>query len=190
MPLKRPTAAAVRVCLVAVLPLFAPLVATAQQKSKYDPNRPVELLAADPKIQALLPAPLSSCDKFNINDTVERLQEALKIADSGGLIRDRALVEASLASVYLGQAKIELAFMTFQRALQDAIDSKNGVLEADILISLASEAQLKGNNPQATDLISRALSISEKNGSVYEKARALGELGRLKLLMGKSDDAV
>jgi len=48
---------------------------------------------------------------------------------------------------------------------------------------------MKGNNQKALDLVSRALTISERNSSLYEKARALGEIGRLKLLMGKTSEA-
>ena len=48
---------------------------------------------------------------------------------------------------------------------------------------------MKGNNQKALELISRSLAISEQNASLYEKARALGELGRLKLLMGKTSEA-
>lgn len=189
MPPKPQTSAILRVYVVLVFSFFSPFVA-AQDKSKSDANRPVELVFVDPRIRALLTEPSSYCDQFNINDKVKQLQEALKIADSGGLIRDRALVEASLAAAYISQAKIEIAFTTFQKALQDAIDSKNGVLEADILIALASEAQLKSNPSQAMELISRALSISEKNGSLYEKSRALGELGKMKLLQGKTEEGV
>ena len=112
----------------------------------------------------------------------------MKLADDRGLIRDRGLVEASLASAYIYQAKLDLAFKTFQKALQDAIDSKNAVLEADILLALASEAQLKGNRARAIELVSRALSISEKNASLYEKARSLGEFGKLNLSQGKTDE--
>jgi len=189
MPLNPLTSPFASICLAAVLSILLPSAATAQEKPKYDPNKPLELLALDPEIRAMLEEPRASCDQFNIRDTITKIQKALQIADDRGLIRDRALVEATLASAHIGEAKIELAFTTFQRALQDAIDSKNAVLEADILISLASEAQLKGNTLQATDLISRALSISEKSGSLYEKSRALGELGRMKLLLGKSDEA-
>jgi len=176
------------VSLLTAYVLLFPLLVNGQGNSKYDANKPAELMAVDPQIRALIPKPLSSCDKFNVNDTVDRLQEALKIADNRGLVRDRALVEASLASTYVSQAKIELAFATFQKALQDAIDSKNGVLEADLLIALASEAQLKGNRQQAVELISRALSISEKNESLYEKSHALGELGEMMLAQGKTDE--
>jgi len=104
-------------------------------------------------------------------------------------MRDRALAETELASALVGEGKLEMAFVAFQKALQDSIDTKNEVLEADILLSLASEAQMKGNNQKALDLVSRALTISERNSSLYEKARALGEIGRLKLLMGKTSEA-
>lgn len=174
--------------LVTAYVLLFPVLVNGQGNSKYEENKPPELIAVDPQIRALIADALSSCDKSNVNDNVDRLQEALKVADSRGLVRDRAIVEASLASTYVSQAKLELAFATFQKALQDALDSKNGVLEADILIVLALEAQVKGNIQQATELISRALNISEKNESLYEKSHALGELGKMMLLQGKADE--
>src|SRR5208282_3605574 len=188
MPPKSQASAISRVLLFAVCCLFAPQVIAAQDKAKYDPNRPVEFLAVDSEVQTLLDSSRSSCGQPNIDDTIDRLQKALRIADSRGLVHDRALVEAILASTYVGQGNLELAFKTFQRALQDASDSRNGVLEADILIALAFEAQGRGNTPQALDLVSRALSTAEKSGSLYEKARALGELGKLKLFQGKTDE--
>ena len=39
------------------------------------------------------------------------------------------------------------------------------------------------------DLISKALSISEHEGSLYEKSHALGELGIMMLMQGKMDEA-
>lgn len=99
------------------------------------------------------------------------------------------VLQTVLGSALIGEGKFDLAFLAFQKALQDSIDIKNEVLEADILLSLASEAQIKGNNQKALDLVSRALTISERNANLYEKARGLGELGRLKLLMGKTSEA-
>ena len=99
------------------------------------------------------------------------------------------MAEAMLASAYIGRGELELAFTTFQRALQDAGDAQNQVLESDILISLAAQPQLKGSTAESMELIARALSLSEKSGSYYEKARALGELGRTKLYLGKVDEA-
>jgi len=157
-------------CFGAAISLLCPRAASSQEKSKYDSNWPSELLAVDPEIRALLDEPRASCDRVNINDTIAKIEKALKIADDRGLIRDRGLIEASLASAYIYQAKLDLAFTTFQRALQDAIDSKNPVLEADVLISLAAEAQVKGNSTQAMELVSKALSISEKM-RVYTRRR-------------------
>ena len=175
--------------LLFVCVLLVPQLVIGQEKSTHGANRPVELVAIDPQIRALLADALSSCSQLSINDRIDRLHDALKIADSSGLIRDRALVEANLASAFVSDAKIELAFTTFQRALQDAVDSKNGVLEAEILIALGSEAKVKGNTRQAVDLISKALSISEREGSLYEKSHALGELGIMMLMQGKNEEA-
>ena len=81
------------------------------------------------------------------------------------------------------------SFLLFQKALQDSIGSKRPVLQADILVSLSSEAQMKGNTQGAIDLIHQALYLSERSGNLYGKARALGELGKLELQSGKNDEA-
>jgi len=167
--------------------LITPIISAGQINPRNAVWKPPELLASDSEIRGLLAEPETCLQPMS--DRVDKFQEALKLAESRGLLRDRALVQANLASAYIGLAQIELAFSTFQKALQDSIDSKNGVLEADILISLASEAQMRGDTPHGVDLISRALDISETSGSRYEKARALGELGRLRLLLGKTDEA-
>ena len=183
------SSALARICLAFVFCLVGSLPAAAQDIPTDNASRPIELSAGDPEVRTLLDQLNSSCDRFSSNDFVDRLRKALEITERRELIHDRALIEASLAGAYIGQAKIELGFTTFQKALQDAIDSNNGVLEADIVIALAAEAQMKGNIPQAMDLILRALSISEKSGSLYEKAHALGELGKLKLTQGKTEEA-
>ena len=87
------------------------------------------------------------------------------------------------------QGNTEQAFLLFQKALQDSIDSKRPVLQADILVSLSSKAQMKGNTQEAIDLIHQALYLSERSGNLYGKARALGELGKLELQSGKNDEA-
>jgi CHAT domain-containing protein/uncharacterized protein HemY len=183
-----PVAAIVTFFLCFFLPLAPSLGAQTQPKAAA--WRPQELQAADPEIRSLLDQTSGTCQRSDPTEMVERVQKAIHIAEVRGLIRDRALAEATLASAYIGQAKIELAFATFQKALQDAIDSKNTVLETDILIVLASEAQLKGNTDHAADLLLRAKNLAESNGSLYEKARALGELGKLRLAQGKTDEGV
>jgi len=113
----------------------------------------------------------------------------VSLADKRGLVGDRALAEAFLASAQIGRGDLDLGFTTARKALQDSIDAKNEVLEADILLSLAGDAQIKGRSLDAVDLVSQALKIAEKAGSLYEKARALGELGKLQLGQGKTSEA-
>ena len=179
------------VCLLFFFLLCLPLSAGSQNNAPSpNPAIPAELTATDPEIRALLNYGNSSCKSLDADKWMQNIQRALQIADSRGLVGDRAIAGATLASVLVSEGKIEMAFLAFQRALQDSIDAKNEVLEADILISLASEAEMKGNNQQALELVARALRLTERSASLYEKARALGEFGRLKLLVGKTDEAV
>jgi hypothetical protein len=128
MPRRAKLAFARTASFLSVCILLSAHIAFGQDKSMNGATKPVDLVAIDPQIRALLADALSSCSQSSISDRIDRLQEALKIADSRELIRDRALVEANLASAFVSDAKIELAFTTFQRALQDAVESKNGVL--------------------------------------------------------------
>jgi CHAT domain-containing protein/tetratricopeptide (TPR) repeat protein len=147
-----------------------------------------ELTATDPDIRALLSPVDGSCKQQNPDESLDRLKKALRAFDGRGLVGDRALVEAALGSVLTGQGNLEMASLAFQRALEDAKEAKNEVLEADMLIAIASEAQVKGNIKESMNLVSQALSMSERNGNLYEKAHALGELGRLNLLTGKASE--
>jgi CHAT domain-containing protein/uncharacterized protein HemY len=177
------------ICFLYVFFFCLPAVATSQNKGSASSSIPPELTAVDPELRALLNDENISCKSVNPNETVERIQRALEIADKRGLVRDRAVVEAVLGSALVGEGKMEMAFLAFEKALEDSINSKNDVLEADILNALASEAELKGNNQKALELLVRALVLSEKNGSLYEKARTLGAMGRLQLLTGKTSEA-
>lgn len=158
----------------------------AQDQATADPTIPPELTPADPEIRALLA--FESC-KPNGDAWTDMLEKALELANQRGLVGDRALLEASVASADFVQGNAEQAFLLFQKALQDSIDAKRQVLQADILISLSSEAQMKGNTEGAMDLIHQALSLSERSGNLYGKARALGELGKLEFQSGKNDEA-
>jgi len=169
--------------------LWLPNLSSGQEKPTNTTSRPAELVAVDPDIRGLLDDSAATCDEKSANDKFERLQKAVSLADKRGLIGDRALAEALMASTYVGRGELELGFATARKAMQDSIDAKNEVLEAEILISLAAEAQVKGNSLQATDMVTHALKISAKTGSLYEKAHALGELGKLQLTQGKIDDA-
>jgi tetratricopeptide (TPR) repeat protein len=140
---------------------------------------PAELSATDPEIKALLNDENTSCKSVDPSEQVERIQKALQIADKRGLVRDRALVEAVLASALISEGKFEMAFVAFQKALQDSMDIKSEVLEADILLSLASEAQIKGNNQKALDLVSRALTIPTARKTSLRRSSRLTVSGLL-----------
>ena len=178
------------ICIILFLLFFLPLPVASQTSSQTtNPVIPAELTATDPEIRALVAEENISCKSRNPDERVKRIEEALQIANDRGLIRDRAVVEAILGSALVGEGKIEMAFIAFEKALEDSIAAKNEVLEADILNALASEGEVKGNNQKALELLSRALTLSEKNGSLYEKARTLGAIGRLQLLTGKTSEA-
>src|SRR5882762_4835489 len=174
-------------CLFVSSLFFDPAPALAQDRTTADPT-PAELTPEDPEIRALLGLDDKSCKPNGIAWT-EKLEKALQMANSRGLVGDRGLLEASLASAYIVQGNTERAFLLFQKALQDSIDAKRQVLQADILVSISSEAQMKGNTQGAMDIIHQALSLSERSGNLYGKARALGELGKLELQSGKNDEA-
>jgi CHAT domain-containing protein len=150
---------------------------------------PAELSPVDPNIRLLLGVDDISCKAPNGNQKIEMLQKGLQIADARGLVGDKAVIEGMLASAVLSQGKTEEAFLLFQKALQDSISAKKPILQADILIALTSESLLRGNIQSAMDVANRALSLSEKNGNLYGKARALGELGYLHLKKGQSTEA-
>jgi tetratricopeptide (TPR) repeat protein len=160
------------------------------QENRFAANAiPAELTAIDPEIRDLLGNEKDSCKSSNIDALKDRIERALQIADSRGLVRDRALVEAALGSLLIGGGNVDMAFLSFQKALQDSIDTKNEILEADILNSLAYEAELKGNSDKSLELLERALTLANTNSSLYEKTRTLGAMGRLELLKGKKDEA-
>lgn len=161
----------------------------AQDTPNNTPTRPTQLIAADPEIRALLDNSTATCDQASADERFGGLQTAVSLADKRGLVGDRALAEAFLASAQIGRGDLDLGFTTARKALQDSIDAKNEVLHADILLSLAGDAQIKGRSLDAVDLVSQALKIAEKAGSLYEKARALGELGKLQLGQGKTSEA-
>jgi CHAT domain-containing protein/tetratricopeptide (TPR) repeat protein len=176
-------------CFWCFVSVWSPHPSLAQDKPNNAPNRPAQLIAADPEIRALLDNSTATCDQASADQRFGRLQTAVSLADKRGLVGDRALAEAFLASAQIGRGDLDLGFTTARKALQDSIDAKNEVLEADILLSLAGDAQIKGRSLDAVGLVSQALKIAEKAGSLYEKARALGELGKLQLGQGKTSEA-
>lgn len=163
--------------------------ANAQTRDTADPSIPAELTPTDPDIRELLHLGSNSCKASNSGAWAEQLQKSLQMAESRGLVGDRAVLEAYAANASMGDLSSAQAFVLLRKALQDSMDAKREILEADVLVSLSVEEQMKGNNQQAVDLIMQALALAMKTGNLYGKARALGELARLDLLLGKTDDA-
>jgi tetratricopeptide (TPR) repeat protein len=153
--------------------LQLPLPAQAQGRNPTDPSLPVELTPADQEIRELLRVGDDSCKLADPDAWTERIQKALQIAESRELVGDRAIVEALLASALITQGNTDQAFIVFRKALQDSIDAKREVVEADIPISLASERQMKGNSQEAIDLVTQAVSLSERTGSLSMGTRAV-----------------
>lgn len=153
------------------------------------PKAPAELSPDDPDIRLLLGVDDASCKVPDPDQRIQTLQKALQIAETRGLTGDKAVIEETLASVMVAQGKTEEAFLLFEKALQDSIDAKRPILEADILVALASESLSRGNIQGAIDVTNKALSRSVKSGNLYGKARALGELGYLHLRKGETTEA-
>ena len=115
------------IILLLVFTITCGLDAQTITAAKYQPAS--ELRANDPEIRHLLDTSQDSCGTVSIDEVVSRSQRAVRLADNRGLVRDRALAEAALAAGYVAQAKLDLAFAEYQRALQDALDSQNTVLQ-------------------------------------------------------------
>jgi len=64
------------------------------------------------------------------------------------------------------------------------------VLQADVLVALATLQQTSGHLDQAMKTVNQALDLSRKSKSLYLESRVLGELSRLQLLAGKQADAL
>lgn len=135
MSRKSPSVRAFLACLWAFVFLCPSNFSSAQDKLK-NTSRPAEFTAADPDIRALLDESAVACDETSANERFERLQKAVTLADKRGLIGDRALTEALLASAYVSRGELELGFATVRKAMQDSVDAKNEVLEADTSIAI------------------------------------------------------
>src|SRR5437870_9776128 len=172
-----------------VLLLCLPHAVSAQNRDGDASSVPSELTPADPEIRDLLRGEFDSCKTLDPDGRAQRLQKAFELAERRGLVGDKAVIETLIASTFVLQGDLNHGFTLLRQGLQDAIDARREVLQADILISLAAEAQMKGDTQEAVNLVTRSLSLSGRNGNLYGRARGLGELTRLRLLLGKYDDA-
>src|SRR5262249_20383419 len=143
-----------------LLLLGAPSFIQAQTTASDDPSIPSEFTAADPEIRELLRNEDESCKAIDPGRWSVKLEKALQITERRNLLGDKALVEALLASVSVMQGDLDSSLILLRKALQDSMEAKKEVLEADVLVSLAAEAQVNGNIQEAIALTTRAVSLS------------------------------
>ena len=176
-----------RVLLVFVFLFFLPAGATAQQptSARY---RPPLLQANDHNVAALLKSAETKSDAGDYDGAFLDCKTAVELADKKGLVADRGIAEDTVAVWYFEQGKLDEAEKFFQASLQDATDSSNLVLQADVLVALSGYPQLTGNVPGALQLLHQALDRANESKDLYIKSRVLGELGRLEIMSGQAPE--
>src|ERR1700722_5419334 len=150
---------------------------------------PLEFSPTDSEVREILGSTDLTCTTESPTRSRERIEKALALAKSKKLLNDQAILEARLGSREIAEAKLEDGFSLLPKALDDSAQASNEVLHADILVSQAAQFEMRGDLDQAIALSTEALDLANRTGNLYGKARALGELGRLKLGKGQHADA-
>ena len=177
-------ATSLRVLLVFVFLLMLPAGVAAQQPAS-GRYRPPQLQANDQEVAALLKSAGTKSDTGDYDGAFSDCKTAVELAGKKGLVADRGIAEDTVAVGYFEQGKLDEAEQFFQASLQDATDSSNLVLQADVLVALSGYAQLTGNVPGALQLLHQALDRANESKDLYIKSRVLGELGRLQIVSGQ-----
>lgn len=159
--------------------------AAAQQPAASMRYRPPQLQASDRDIAALLKSAEIKSDAGDYDGAFSDCKAAVELTDKKGLVADRGIAEDAVAVGYFEQGKLDEAEKFFQASLQDATDSSNLVLQADVLVALSGYPQLTGNVPGALQLLHQALDRANESKDLYIKSRVLGELGRLEIMSGQ-----
>lgn len=146
---------------------------------------PPELQASDTEVRNVLTTAQSEAESGEYERAVSNSQQALKLANDKKLVADRSIAEESLASAYFASGNSEDSMKYYQASLQDAIDSSNLVLQADVLVALSSFRVLQGNLAGALELLGKAKNRADESKSQYIRSRALGELGHTQVLSGQ-----
>jgi len=150
---------------------------------------PPEMQAGDPQVKSHLDSAKQAIKSGNYTESMAQLQRALEVCLKKGIVADKAIIEDSLAVAYFRQGDLNSAKKQWINALSDGVDVSNLVLEADVMVALSSLSQAAGNQTAALDLANQALEVARKSKNLYVTARALGEFGRLQLVMGKHAEA-
>jgi len=159
--------------------------AAAQQPAASVRYRPPQLQANDQGVAALLKSAETKSDAGDYDGAFSDCKTAVELADKKGLVADRGIAEDTVAVAYFEQGKLDEAEKFFQASLQDATDSSNLVLQADVLVALSGYPQLTGNVSGALQLLHQAFDRANESKDLYIKSRVLGELGRLEIMSGQ-----
>ena len=177
-----------RLQVFSFLLVFVSIPSYCQTPPPVNRDIPVELQATDPEIRTLIEEARSSADMGNYDVALSKAKAALDLAETKGLVGDKALAEQLVAIGYFGSGHLEDSFKFYRASSQDAIDSSNLVLQADVLVALSASPQSQGNLPGALDLLAKALELANQSKNLLVKARVLGELGKIQLLAGKIEE--
>jgi CHAT domain-containing protein/tetratricopeptide (TPR) repeat protein len=158
-----------------------------QQPSQGKPYIPIEVQPADSEIKALLESARTDSDLGNYEIAFSKTKRALELAQTKGFVRDKAIVEEAVALGYFVLGQLDESFKFYQSSFQDAVDSSNLVLQADVLVSLAMLPQLQGKSQAASDLLIKAQKVADESKNPYVRSRVLGELGRLRIVSGNNE---
>lgn len=181
-------ALALVVCLFSLAPCAIATLETSPATA-HQRYVPPELQVADPNVRASLDSAEQLAKLGNDGECLTSLQKALELATKEKSLGDRGIVEDKLAVYYFMQGKLEDAKSQWVNSLSDGMAVSNLVLQADVLVALATLQQVSGHLDQAMNTVNQALDSSRKSKSLYIESRVLGELGRLQLLAGKQADA-
>ncbi len=167
--------------------LLLSLVAHTQQEPAANRYTPPELQASDQEVRNLLTSAESKSDSGDYESAFADAKAALDLAKTKGLVGDRAIAEDSVAIGYFVLGKLDESVKLYQASFQDAIESSNLVLQAEVLVALSIAPQFQANFPGAIELVSKALDRANQSKSLYERAHVLGELARLQIASGQID---
>jgi CHAT domain-containing protein/tetratricopeptide (TPR) repeat protein len=175
--------------------ILAPLLLTSKfglgQGASTQPSEyiPPELQASDPQVKAYVDSAKQAARGGDYAESMNQLERALAYCAMKGYVADKAIIEDGLAVAYFGRGKLGDAKRLWASALSDGVDASNLVLQADVMVALSTLSQAAGNQTGALDLANQAVDIARKSKNLYIQARALGELGRLQLVVGKRAEA-
>jgi hypothetical protein len=178
-----------RILLIIVLMLTINIQVYGGTTKRSREEVPVELQASDPEVKQLLDTATDNFDIGDLEAAGQLLGKAEELCRSRRLTSDVPIVLAHLASLSISNGNIEKARDLLAQALESAAERSNTVLEAQILVSVASLKEMAGDRPAALLTDKTALEKAESGKSLYVQSRALGEIGRILIGAGSIREA-